>query len=135
MDSKVECRECGKSRADCSDLFDAYSVTCCDSCNHPVPQIATAKLFEDVETYFDLHMPKVGSQSYELLHLFVSAGERGVTDYDLVERGHQLGRRVDLMDKGWIVNSREDRRNPNGHLGIIWVLSVAALKYLQSVAA
>lgn len=73
-----------------------------------------------------LALPKSGTARFKVLAAIANAPD-GMTDHQIVARTLRPinvvnPRRGELVDLGWIVDGGE-RRDWNGHVGIVWVLT------------
>ena len=71
--------------------------------------------------------PDLGRLQRTILDLLTQAGARGLTDNEMQHRAEmrdctQTPRRIELVDKGYVVESGRHRRTGSGRFAIVWVL-------------
>ena len=72
-----------------------------------------------------------GSDMRLCVDTFIAAGREGLTDFELAELTKQdknsiAPRRVNLMQAGWVVDSKVRRPSPKGNPSKVWVLTQTA---------
>lgn len=84
-------------------------------------------------------MPRAGTQRRRILELIARLGH-GLTDEEIVARTGLVPntvrpRRVELVEGGWLRDSRERRLTRAGHPAIVWVLTEQATAALAASVA
>jgi hypothetical protein len=81
---------------------------------------------------------KIGSKHYAVMKALVEAGPLGLIDHDHLainglEQDTAGKRRGELMEYGFVADSKRTRTTPRGSKAIVWIVTDAGERFWQSV--
>lgn len=85
----------------------------------------------------EMVLPHTGTQRREVLDFITSCGREGATDDEIEDALGYSGsrssrpRRVELVERGWVVPTKMRRKTESGADAIVWRLSPAARESLR----